>query len=134
MACLTISNGVTPSYPGIELRMSSRKARSFFSVPFALLPATQIPKRTHHSSCGRFIRFGKLQGSTAADVIFNFAPRSVNDLINKNLELEPLALGIGLHLNLGVRTQPLNHPLGDKDLIAAVDLVTELADEQTQRG
>src|SRR5271166_4510848 len=110
------------------------KAWTFFSVPFALLPATQMPKRIHHSSCGRLIRFGKLVGSTAADVIFNFAPRSVNDLINKHLELESLALDVGLHLNLGVRPQPLNHVLGDKDLPTAIDPVTELADEQPQRS
>src|SRR5271157_2588811 len=99
------------------------KAWTFFSVPFALLPATQMPKRIHHSSCGRLIRFGKLVGSTAADVIFNFAPRSVNDLINKNLELEPPAFVVlnGLHLNLSTRAQLLNLILGDENLIAAVD-------------
>src|SRR5271157_2829702 len=110
------------------------KAWTFFSVPFALLPATQIPKRIHHSSCGRLIRFGKLVGSTAADVIFNFAPRPIDNCVEKNPELETLALIVGLDLNLGVRPQFLNHPLGDENLIAAVDPVTELADEQPQRS
>jgi len=56
----------------------------------------------------RLIRFSKLVGSTAADVIFNFAPRSVNDLINKNLELEPLALVIGLRDDLSVVAQGID--------------------------
>jgi hypothetical protein len=70
-----------------------------------------------------------LVGSTAADVIFDFAPRSVNNLVDENPELETLTLKIGLYLNLGIRTQLLKSILRDEDLITAVDFVTELADE-----
>src|SRR5208282_1067168 len=112
------------------------KAWTFFSVLVVFLPATQMPKRIHHSSCGRLIRFGKLVGSTAADVIFNFAPHSLDNRVEKNPELETPAFVVlnGLHLNLGVRTQLLNHVLGDEDLPTTVDPMTEFADEQPQRG
>jgi hypothetical protein len=78
------------------------------------------------------IRFGKLVGSTAAvtTIFLNLTPRSVNDLVDKNFELETLALPIRFHLNLGVRTQFLNHALRNEDFPAAIDPITELADEQ----
>src|SRR5271157_490126 len=136
MACLTISNGETPSYPGIELRMSSRKARSFFSVPFALLPATQIPKRIHHSSWSFVILFGKFVGSTAAfaNVVFVLTPRPLNGFVEVHPELEPLAIWYGLYLNVRVRAKLQKFLFRDKNLPAAIDLVAEFADEQPQRS
>src|SRR5579863_5302022 len=136
MACLTISNGETPSYPGMVLRMSSRKARSFFSVPFALLPATQIPKRIHHSSWSLVIRLGKLVGSTAAfaNVVFVLTPLPFNNLIDVHSILEPVSFWHRLNLNLCVRPEFHDLALRNENLPAAIDLVAELADEQSQRS
>src|SRR5271157_2449419 len=135
MACLTISNGETPSYPGIELRMSSRKARSFFSVPFALLPATQIPKRIHHSSWSLVIRLGRLVGSTAAfaNVVFVLTPLSLNNLIEIHSVLKPATFGHGLDLNLPL-SKLHEFVVRNEKLPAAIDFVAELADEQSQRS
>src|SRR5208337_1309302 len=112
--------------------MSSSRAVSFFSVPFALLPATQMPKRIHHSSWGLVIRFGKLVGSTptiGVVAILNLDACPINSRVEKHFEFEASAGGDGLYLDLSMIPKCPNFLFGNKNLPAAIDSPTELADE-----